>query len=144
MNKSVAAYGVFALGVVIAFFTMNAEAKAQILDRSLSLRELAGKLQTPDDIAHYLWRNIGFEEDQTQFGQEEYWQSPEELLTTRQGDCEDFANFANELLRMNGYSSFLLNLYGGSSDHTVCVFKENGKYNVIDGAEVLRFEANDL
>ena len=32
-----------------------------------------------------------YAEDQRQFGKEDYWVSPAEMLASRQGDCEDFA-----------------------------------------------------
>ena len=144
MKKSVAAYWVFALSLVLVTLTMHAEAEAQILDRSLSLRELARQLQTPDDIAHFLWRNFLFENDQSQFGTEEHWQTPEEFLMNRRGDCEDFAIFAREILRLHGTTAFLLNIYGGHFSHTVCVFREDGRYSVLDGTEVRRYNTEDL
>ena len=108
------------------------------------LQELAQQLKSPDDIARFIWRHFSFESDQTQFGKEDYWQSPSEILKTQKGDCEDFAGFANELLKRNGKTSFLLNLYGGRYSHTVCVFKENGRYSVIDGANVVHYNAENL
>lgn len=64
MKKGVAAYWVFAVSLVLVTFVVTAEAKAQLLDRNLSLRDLANQLQTPEDIAHYLWRHFSFESDQ--------------------------------------------------------------------------------
>ena len=144
MKKSVAAYWVFAVSLVLVSFVMTAEAKAQLLDRSLSLRDLADQLQTPEDVAHYLWRHFSFESDQAQFGKEEYWQSPEEFLTTRRGDCEDFALMAHEILKMKGVKTYLVNIYSDRYAHTVCVFKENDKFNVIDGTRVIRLESENL
>ena len=144
MRKSVAAYWVFAASFVLVHSLMMAEAKAQVPDRVLSFRDVALQLHTPEDIAHYMWRNFRFETDRALFGEEEYWQSAEEILVTQQGDCEDFAVFAHEVLKLNGVSSFLLNVYGDQFAHTVCVFKENGKYSIIDGDHVLHFEADNI
>lgn len=145
MSKRIAASWLFAVGVVVFIFCIGtAEAKAQTLDQNPSLRDLATKLQTPENIAKYLWKNFLFENDQRLFGTEEHWQSPEEFLKNRKGDCEDFALFAHEMLKANGISSFLLNVYGGRFAHTVVVFKEDGKYHVIDGSDVRRLGAGNL
>ena len=123
---------------------MSAEADARLLDRGLSLEILAHQLRTPEQIARYMWQHFAFETDQRQFGRQDHWQSPEELLANQKGDCEDFALFAHSLLKINGIPSLLLNLYGKRFAHTVCVFKENGRYHAIDGTDVKRFDAEDI
>ena len=144
MKKSIAALGFFAASFVLVTILGCAEANAQILDQGPSFRDLAIKLQTPEDVAHYMWRHFQFEDDRSNFGRDDHWQKPEEFLTTQKGDCEDFALFAREVLKMQGIKCFLLNVYGKRFAHTVCVFKENGKYNVIDGTNVFRFQAGDI
>lgn len=138
-----AALRVFAASWVLVMFPLITDAKARVLDRSLSFRQIAQELKTPEDLARFLWRNFIFEEDQTQFGREEYWQTPEEFLNHRKGDCEDFALFAQQVLRLNGIPAILLNVYGGDS-HTVCIFKENGKYQLLDGTDVHHLDADNL
>lgn len=98
--------------------------------------QLAFSLQTPEAIVRYMWRHFSYENDRTYLGREDYWQFPEELLTSQRGDCEDFSLFAYELLKKNGIPSFLLSLYSRGYGHTVCVFKENGLYHAIDGVRV--------
>ncbi len=141
---AVAALRVFAVSLVLVSNIAIAEANAPLLDRSLSLSFLASELQTPEKIAKYMWKHFLFEQDQRQFGQEEYWQTPEEFLQTQKGDCEDFAVFATALLRLNGVNAFTLNIYGDGFAHTVAVFEENGLYHVIDGTDVVRYEAPTL
>ena len=144
-KKAVAAAKGFAISVVLGLVLfITADANAQLPDRSLSIVDLAQHLRTPENIAHYLWRNFLFETDQHQFGREEYRQSPEEFLSNRQGDCEDFANMAYKLLRLNGFDAFLMNIYGEDFAHTICIFKENGKYQAIDGSELRRLQAESL
>lgn len=144
-KHAVAATWVLAVSLVALFTTIDtAEANTPLLARSLSLAGLASELKTPDTIAKYMWRHFMFEKDQRQFGTEEYWQRPEEFLQTGKGDCEDFALFAQAMLKRNGISSFLLNIYGDRGGHTVCVFEENGTYNVIDGFNVKRLKARSL
>ena len=145
-QKAVAACSwAFALSLVLVFpISLSDVAKAQLLDSNLSLSILAQQLQTPDQIARYMWRNFAFEEDQRNFGTEDHMQSPEEFLQTRKGDCEDFARFAYELLKMNGVDAFIMNIYGGQYAHSICVFKENGNYQAIDGTNVRRYNAKHL
>jgi hypothetical protein len=143
-NTAVAAIRLFALSFVLLHIMSVAEAKAQPLDRSLSFQDLAFQLKTPETIARFLWENFAFEDDQRQFGKAEHWQSPEEFLKNHKGDCEDFARFAYEVFKLNGTTAFLLNVYGETFGHTVCVFKENGKYQIIDGTEVRRYDAENL
>lgn len=144
MKKSVAAYWVFVLSLTVGFFVFNAETRAQLPDRILSLQELSNQLITPRAIADYLWKNFIFEEDQRLFGKEDYWQSPQEFLSNKKGDCEDFALFASHLLKIQGVKSFMLNIYGSKGGHTVCAFKENGRYQAFDGSDFKKVDARSL
>ena len=144
-KKAVAAAQGLAISVVLGIVLfITADANAQLPDRNLSLADLAQQLKTPDNIAHYLWRNFLFENDQRLFGREEYRQSAEEFLSNHRGDCEDFANMAYTLLRLNGIEAFLMNIYGSHFAHTICIFKENGKYQAIDGSDLKRVQAENL
>lgn len=143
-KKSVAALWVLALTCVLLFNFHTTDAKAQFTDQSLSLQDIAFRISSPDKIANYLWKNFKFESDRSIFGQEDYWQTPNEFLSRGKGDCEDFAVFAQYLLKQRGISSFILNIYGRGEGHTVCVFKENGKYQAIDGTKVFQVDANSL
>ena len=103
-----------------------------------SFQNLASQLTSPEDIAKFIWRHFQVESDQTQFGTEDRWQSPEELLKSERGDCEDFAVFAYEVFKAQGTQAFLLNVYGQGYGHTVCVFKKDGTFHAIDGTQVVR------
>ena len=127
-----------ALGVLIPQSALQAESAPAMM------QSVTGQLSSPEQIARYIFRNFSYETDRDQFGKDDKWQTPEELLSSRKGDCEDFAFFAAEILKANGISSLLINIYGSNFAHTVCVFKENGKYHVIDGKEVIRYNAQSL
>lgn len=135
-------------GLVISLFTAlvlgASPLGAQISPNALSLQEIAAQLQHPEEIARFIWRHFRFTSDQTHFGVEERWQSPDELLATRQGDCEDFALFAHEILKRQGIPSFLINVYGGGQAHTVCLFKKAGRFHVIDGTSFNSYSAQNL
>ncbi len=143
-KKTIAVLGSFVLSIAaLLFFTTVAEANAPLPDRVLSPGSLASYLTTPQDVALYIWRHFDFEHDQRQFGTEEYWQSAEEIMRTKKGDCEDFALFAREMLKRNNIFSFVLNLYG-SRDHALCIFKKNGLYGAVNGGDYIAPEFKDL
>ncbi len=55
-----------------------------------------------DAIRDWVAANIEYKSDEEQWGVEEYWQTPEETLSLRTGDCEDFAILLCTLLRAYG------------------------------------------
>jgi predicted transglutaminase-like cysteine proteinase len=57
-----------------------------------------------DAIRNWVAANIEYKLDEEQWGVEEYWQTPEQTLTLRTGDCEDFAILLCTLLRAYGIS----------------------------------------
>ena len=103
-----------------------------------SFQNLTSNLSSAEDIAKFIWRHFQVESDQTHFGTEDRWQSPEELLKSERGDCEDFALFAYEIFKAQGTQAFLLNIYGQGYGHTICVFRENGAFHALDGTSVIR------
>jgi predicted transglutaminase-like cysteine proteinase len=54
-----------------------------------------------DDIRDWVAANIDYKSDEEQWG-EDYWQTPEETLRLRTGDCEDFSILLCSLLRAYG------------------------------------------
>ncbi len=100
---------------------------------------------TPEQLAHFLNTHLTFREDLPLFGQADYWQSPEEVLSRGQGDCEDYASLAADLLARQGVRSFLFSLYGEKGyAHTVCVFVEGGRYSVLNQDRLLRYRSASL
>lgn len=106
---------------------------------------LAQRYPTPEVLARFLKKEIKFQEDKRLFGQPDYWQDPEEFLAHRAGDCEDYALLAQAVLTLQGKEAFLFSLYGPEGyAHTICVFVEAGRYNVINEDRVIRYRANSL
>jgi hypothetical protein len=54
-----------------------------------------------DDIRDWVADNIAYKSDKERWGKD-YWQTPEETLTYRTGDCEDYAILLCSLLRAYG------------------------------------------
>lgn len=111
-----------------------------------AIEPLARQYATPKAIADFLHRHFTFMRDQDLFGEIEYWQAPEEFLTRRAGDCEDYALMARELLVRNGIEAHVFSLFGEEGyAHTVCVFAdERGRYNVMNQDKLRYYRAPTL
>ena len=84
------------------------------------LARLANTYTTPKAIAGFLRRAFTFKRDADLFGMEDRWQSPEEFLARKVGDCEDYALLAQALLRRNGIEAYIVSLFGHEGyAHTV-------------------------
>ena len=109
------------------------------------LESVARTCATPEQLALFLNENLVFQEDRSMFGQTDYWQAPEEVLVRGRGDCEDYALLANDLLNRQGRESFVFSLYGDQGyAHTVCVFVEENRYNVLNQDRLVRCRAASL
>jgi len=80
------------------------------------------KVQTPEQIAHYLRTTIFYKADTT-FDEE--YKSPERTYNDMHGDCEDYALIALYIARKRGYTADLLAL-GNTTLHMVCWIKGHG------------------
>ena len=56
------------------------------------------EFETIEDAQYYMQDNFEYEKDIEQFGQADYWQTPEEFYYNRKGDCEDYVIFLGYLL----------------------------------------------
>ncbi len=121
-------------------------ARAANLSSTPSLDELAHRYSTPNAIARFLRQEFTFKRDVDLFGEADHWQRPEEFVARREGDCEDFAILARELLLRNWVKAYTLSVYGKRGyAHTVCVFVDpQGWYNVIDAGTVRYYRAISL
>lgn len=110
------------------------------------MERLAQTYTQPNEIAAFLHQGFRFRDDRDVFGTNDYWQSPEEFLTRRLGDCEDYAVLARELLARNGVTAYLFSLFGEQAyAHTVCVFLDDeGRYNLINQDRVVYYRASSL
>ena len=106
---------------------------------------VAQSYSTPEQLARFLNAHLTFQEDLSLFGQADYWQAPEEVLVRGRGDCEDYALLANDLLKRQGKETFVFSLYGPKGyAHTVCVFVEGGRYNLLNQDRLIRTRAASL
>ena len=141
--KTVLAAGWLAIGLSLAAIPQVASSEPSRPGHIL--QALAHACPTPEQLALFLHKNVVFQDDIRLFGQVDYWQDPEEFLDHRKGDCEDYALLAQAVLLQQGVEAFVFSLYGEQGyAHTVCVFVENGRYNVINQDRVVRYRAKSL
>ena len=55
-------------------------------------------------------------------------QDPNVFLTTRSGDCDDFATLAAEILGRNGYTTHLVAVRMKGETHVICYVEETRSY----------------
>ena len=120
-------------------------ASSEPLRAGRTLDAIARAYPTPEQLALFLHKTVLFQDDARLFGLADYWQDPEELLDRLEGDCEDYAILAQAVLVQQGVEAFIFSLYGEQGyAHTVCVFLEKGRYNVINQDRVVRYRAKSL
>ena len=131
---------------VLSLAVMPLQASAEPLPSPAMLEQLAQRYQTPKAIASFLRSEFTFRDDRELFGQPERWQSPEEFLSRGEGDCEDYALLAKELLTRNGFEAHVFSLFDDSGyAHTVAVYlDEDGRYNVINQDKLRRYRAKSM
>lgn len=84
----------FDLGLIQRIAAKNTRGQAQTTVAAW-IKLLADSRDLPDSdklksVNDFLNRNIRFEDDQTLWGQPDYWATPLETLSVGAGDCEDF------------------------------------------------------
>ena len=107
--------------------------------------QFAGTYATPKAVAAFLRKEFTFQRDEELFGEVDHWQTPEEFAARKVGDCEDYALLAQALLRRNGIEAYVFSLFGEEGyAHTVSVFVEDGRYNVINQGKIRYYRAKSL
>ena len=86
----------------------------------------------PSRLSWWITRKIWYKHDSDQWGVKEYWQTWEQTLALRTGDCEDFAIVAHEVLTRMGLSPYI-----------VCVEYWKGYQRVNDGHAVCAYYNKD-
>jgi hypothetical protein len=89
--------------------------------QGLTLKELrADTALTPDRLLHYFF--------DFKFKLGEQVQSSEAFLSSKAGDCDDFATLAAEVLREKGYTPRLVVVFMEHQIHVVCYVPETKSY----------------
>ena len=107
-----------------------------------SIAEVASSIKTPEALAGWLSSNLRYE-----FAMGDDWQTPEEIVKLKKGDCDDFAVLAKAILKELGIKSdvVVLRFKGLSVAHAVCVWKDaNGNISFISNRELHQTDQPDV
>ncbi len=74
------------------------------------------------------------------------WQTVDETIGSRMGDCEDFAILSQALLKERGLDSeiIIVKFEGLNTHHVVCVWKENERYSFMSNRELIRTASSSI
>lgn len=93
---------------------------------------LAQEIKDPEGLSQYMKKNFTYRSDSRNYGKDEFWQSAEEMMGQKVGDCEDYAAFAKAILERLGFQTTIVSVYWNTNAHTVAVFKADGKLGYFD------------
>lgn len=93
-------------------------------------------IKTPEEIARWL-------SDEFMYILEfpDKWQSAEETIRTKKGDCEDFAILTSEILTRQGVKNniVIVKFDKLGTSHAICIWKSSrGTYNFISNRKLIR------
>jgi len=127
------------LMILIASLIILSNLNAYALDTPKTIAE---RYTLVDSISGYLITYYKYESDIKQFDVEDYWQTAEEMIKNKRGDCEDFAILVQAILKELDIESQLIGLWWEEKDftttykwyaHMIVVFQdENDKYSFMD------------
>jgi hypothetical protein len=102
----------------------------------VNLDAVTAFIHTPEALSSWLTKNFRYE-----FGINDNWQTAEETLRLRTGDCEDFATLASVVLKKLGVQPeiAIVKYEGLNLRHAICIWKEtDGTYSFISNQELHR------
>jgi len=126
------------------FQAVQAQLPAPIVSRPDRLSLLAQQLQSPESLSRYMKKNFTYRSDSRNYGKDEFWQSAEEMMEQKVGDCEDYAAFAKAILDRLGFETTIISVYWATNAHTVVVFKTDGKLGYFDLHKLKTSRANSV
>jgi len=81
-------------------------------------KTIVERYRSISSVSEYLYTYYEYESDTKQFDCDEYWQTPEQMIENKKGDCEDFAILTQAILKELGIESKLIGLYWQEEDYT--------------------------
>ena len=99
-------------------------------------------IKSIEDYALWLKKNVKYRRDDSA----DVWSLPDETLTRKYGDCEDFAFLNAAFLHVMGYKPKVIAIVGGirKSGHAICAFRKGDHYLWFDNAELKKISAASM
>jgi len=100
----------------------------------------------PQALNYWCITETSYISDQDQFGVLEYYQSPEEFVKNKQGDCEDYGIYINHYLTQLNYETKMYVVqcpkYNGRT-HIINVFKQKNVYLIFSNGYLYDTDKTD-
>ncbi len=109
---------------------------------SKELENIPATISSPQALADWLQEEFNY---RLEFPDK--WQTPEETISSRAGDCEDFALLASAFLTRLGIANdiVILKFAGLNVSHAICLWKDsNSFYNFISDRKLHHTGENDI
>lgn len=106
-----------------------------------SVENISSLVHTPQELGVWLASEFRYQGEIP-----DYWQSTEETLNLKTGDCEDFAILAQDVLKNLGIDSdmVIIKFRGLKESHAVCMFKINGFYSFISNQKLIQTKQTSI
>lgn len=114
----------FTVIILAAFIALSAS-----ISHARELDQMPSSVKTPEALAEWLASEFKY---RLEFPDK--WQSPDETILSKQGDCEDFAVLTSACLNRMGIANNILivKFKNLGTSHAVCAWKDDaGSYNFI-------------
>ncbi len=122
--------------IIIIFFIINTNLLSKTPYHSIdenNYNDVIRQLETPEQLANYMYYNFSYSSDYSEHHRSDWHYDSKAMFKKKTGDCEDYAEFANDVLNYHHIKSEIFFLVKSDySAHAVCLFKYKGKINYID------------
>lgn len=126
----------FLISVTVLIIFSSQSAFSQSQEVTLST------VKTPEEIARWISSEFTYS---VEFPDK--WQSPEETIRLKRGDCEDFAILASEALKRQGIDNdiVIVKFEGLDTSHAICIWKDSrGIYSFISNKKLMKTGETDI
>jgi len=109
-----------------------------IVSNSFAYENIFASLHFNSDKEIVIWikNNITYKSDMEVHKIKDYWQTPNETITLRSGDCEDLAILFQGFLVQTGKIGQLV-FIKRTKGHAICIYKNKGRYKVFDNFKII-------
>lgn len=103
--------------------------------------DMPDSIRTPEDLAHWFSSKFRYVMEIP-----DNWQTAEETLSLRTGDCEDFAVLSRTLLAKIGIQSeiVIVEFKGLQVTHAMCAWQDGQQVNLMSNGKLCKVEAGSI
>lgn len=94
--------------------------------------EVIRALERVEWLTNYCLAKFFYLSDEKQFGYSDYWLSGEEMFYRGKGDCEDWAAFQRDVLKLHNYQVETYGVFSNDSGHAIVIFPYKSGWAYMD------------